>query len=444
MIIPTNRLLICFALIGVPALTLMGAGIPGGAVALMALGGLVLISIADVFWGSDALRELSFSFPKKLRLTEESAGEIKIRIDQSRPHQRTVLIAFLFPETITSERDIEAVQLPGETGAITFSWLIRAHRRGSFSLSEFYTGCLTPLKLWTLRRRNPLDLPISVYPSLHAERRGLEGLIMRGREGALLRRQLGQGREFEKLREYAPGDSYADIHWKATARRARPVTKLYQIERTQEVYVVLDTSRLSARPVTSKSGITSSCMDHYIKAALLLGLVAQRQKDHFGVIAFSDRLQRFVRAGSGLRHYHACRDALFGLEAQPVAANFQEVTSQIRLRLRKRALLIFLTNLDEPTLAEAFSHSVEIICRQHLIIANILSPPEAGPLFSAGTIETEADIYRKLAGHQQWQQLAELQHSLHQRNVQLFQMQEAHMAVTLVEKYLEIKQSQRL
>ena len=52
-------------------------------------------------------------------------------------------------------------------------------------------------------------------------------------------RQVGRGREFEKLREYVPGDGSDEIHWKATARRGHPITKVFQLERTQEVYVIL-------------------------------------------------------------------------------------------------------------------------------------------------------------------------------------------------------------
>ena len=75
----------------------------------------------------------------------------------------------------------------------------------------------------------------------------------RGAFGVHAQRQVGQGREFEKLREYAPGDSYIDIHWKATAKRGRPVTKLYQVERTQEVYVIIDASRLATALIFPRS-----------------------------------------------------------------------------------------------------------------------------------------------------------------------------------------------
>ena len=95
----------------------------------------------------------------------------------------------------------------------------------------------------------PAQSEIRVYPNLFTERRNLAALFLhRGAFGLHAQRQVGKGREFEKLREYMPGDSFDEIHWKATAKRGRPITKVFQIERTQEVYVVIDASRLSARP----------------------------------------------------------------------------------------------------------------------------------------------------------------------------------------------------
>jgi uncharacterized protein (DUF58 family) len=76
---------------------------------------------------------------------------------------------------------------------------------------------------------------LRVYPNLLGERRAVASIFLRrALPGVHSARQIGKGRDFEKLRDYVPGDSFDDIHWKATAKRAHPVTKVFQIERTQE------------------------------------------------------------------------------------------------------------------------------------------------------------------------------------------------------------------
>ena len=76
-------------------------------------------------------------------------------------------------------------------------------------------------------------------------------------------------------------------------------------------------------------------------AALLLAMAAEQQADQFGLIVFSDRVLDFVRARSGQAHFDACRDRLYTVQPQDVSPDFEEVCTFIRLRLRKRALLIF-------------------------------------------------------------------------------------------------------
>src|SRR5206468_11571218 len=157
----------------------------------------------------------------------------------------------------------------------------------------------------------PASAGLRVYPDLHSERNEVAALFLRRSHfGTRAQRQAGQGRDFEKLREYVPGDSYDEIHWKATAKRGHPVTKVFQIERTQEVYVVLDASRLSARLSGSPP---RSALERSITAALILALAAERQSDLFGLVAFSDRILAFLRARRGKAHFDGCREALYRL-----------------------------------------------------------------------------------------------------------------------------------
>ena len=198
--------------------------------------------------------------------------------------------------------------------------------------------------------------------------------------GLRLRRQIGKGREFDNLRQYMPGDSFEDIHWKATARRAYPVVKLYRVEHAQEVYAVIDSSRLSAR-----EGILES----YVEAALHLALVAEKQGDRFGLVTFSDRTHRFVRARNGMDHFRLCRETIYNLRAERVSPDFREVFTTLQLQLRRRALLIFFTSLDDALLAETFEREVPLLARRHLVLVNVTGTAGMKQLFTG---EPPADL----------------------------------------------------
>jgi uncharacterized protein (DUF58 family) len=321
------------------------------------------------------------------------------------------------------------------------------------------------LGFWAVRQRVPARSEIRVYPNLLGERRDLAAFFLRrGSFGVHAQRQIGKGREFEKLREYLPGDGFDEVHWKATAKRGRPITKVFQIERTQEVYVVVDASRLSARAVKGSApareaapengdpalGAASAgppketTLERYLTAALVLGLAAEKQGDLFGLLTFSNQVESFIRARNGKAHFSACRDALYRLEAKPVTPDFDEVCAFIRLRLRRRALLVILTALDDPVVAESFVRNVDLIRRQHLVVVNMLPPPGVAPVFSNPDVTTVDDLYGQLGGHLLWQNLRELEKVLQRRGVRFSLLKDERLSAQLVSQYLDVKRRQAL
>jgi uncharacterized protein (DUF58 family) len=280
-------------------------------------------------------------------------------------------------------------------------------------------------------------LELRAYPNLRED----ASLIAprRGQVGVHSLRQVGKGREFERLREYQPGDGAEDIHWKATARRGRPVTKVFQVERTQEIYAILDASRLSGRFFGEETAFEKS-----VSSALVLGAAAERRGDLFGLGAFAGQVEAFTRARNGKAHYAACRDAIYQLHPRPVSPDFDEIATFLRLRLRRRALLIFLTALDDPALAENFARATRVLARRHLVIAAIPRPESARPLFEDDKTETPADIYGRLAGHLSWHRLRELEHVLSRQGVKLALLDPARFSTGLVALYDEVKQRQLL
>jgi uncharacterized protein (DUF58 family) len=328
-------------------------------------------------------------------------------------------------------------------------------KQGRYYLKNCYLETPSRLGFWALRRTQAARVEIRIYPDLFSERKRLTGLFLNRGIGIHAQRQVGKGREFEQLREYLPGDSYEDIHWKATARRGLPITKVYQIERTQQIYMIIDGSRLSARNSTSK-GIDfadsetmdingeTTILERFTAAALVMGLAARRQGDVFGLLAFDDRVRKFVRAKSGKAHYDDCRDALFTLKPCGVTPDFNELFTFIATKIRRRALLIILTSLDDPVLAENFAAGSELVSRQHLVLVNMLKPRGAEPVFSDSQISSVNDIYRKLGGHLVWRNLRETERQLHRRGIRFHQLENEKLCTDVVSQYLAVKRRQVL
>ncbi|PTY01888.1 DUF58 domain-containing protein [Verrucomicrobia bacterium LW23] len=472
MFVPRNRLLIVFALIGVPAMGFVGLGgallVPGIAALAILLG----VVIVDVVGGKRLIEGLRIEYPPDTRMPKEKAGEFAFTLGNFDSDATEVLCAVPFPLEISTAVEALPIRVPpvGQQTQVTFPCLPR--RRGVYMLQGAYLEATSPLGLWGVRAVLPAAGRLHVYPNLQFDRKELAALFLRrGDMGLHTQRQMGKGREFEKLREYFPGDDIGDIHWKATARRGHPVTKVFQIERTQEVYVVMDASRLSARPagVASRQATemlarvrqrslemrgeleviepdvdinVSPMLDRYMMAALMLAQVSQRQGDMFGLSVFSDRVHTFLRAKSGSAHYHTCRDALSAVEPRLVAPDFGDAAATLRAKLRRRALLIIMTSLEDPAIAEHLETNVGLLTRQHLVLVCMIRPPGVAPMFEDPHASTGADVYRHLSGQLRWEELREREARLRKAGAHFCLLPNNRFSADIVSEYINIKRRQ--
>jgi uncharacterized protein (DUF58 family) len=440
-LVPQTRLLFWVAFVVAPFSLLMTINETGTLVAAIALGLLLLVALADALRAIKALDGISVELPPVVRLARDREGEMAARVRNAQQNERLLRVGFAFPAEIGPTKDAQDARLPAGSEWSSLAWTCRPRQRGRFSLNRAYLQAASPLGLWAVRGSVPVRAELRVYPNLLTERRQLAAMFLhRGGLGSHSQRQVGKGRDFEKLRDYAHGDPIDEIHWKATAKRQHPVTKVFQIERTQEVYVVIDHSRLSARSAEA----SENALERFVAAALVVGLAAERQGDLFGLVTFADRVTGFVRAKAGRAHFNACRDALYRVQPETVTPDFEEAASFIRLRLRRRALLLFLTALDDPVLAENFVRSMDLLARQHLVLVGVLNRPGTEPLFGETDIETVDDIYDRLGGHLQWNRLRELEKVLSRRGVRLQLLEHEELSAQLVSQYMTVKQRQLL
>jgi uncharacterized protein (DUF58 family) len=452
--VPTNRLLFWFGLVFLP-LSVLIALVPtttGPGLGLAII--LVAVVIVDAAISRDRLAGIRINTPEVVRLSVGREGDLALCIENEGLLVKRLRLGLAFPREIYSPHQDCVTELPAENATALVAWPFKALKQGQYLLQNCHLETTSRFGFWSLRRAERIRSQIRVYPDLLRERKKLSGLFLKRGIGIHTQRQVGKGREFEQLREYLPGDSYEDIHWKATARRGLPITKVYQIERTQQIYVIIDGSRLSARnsdplgtssiPESSGADSYTTIMERFTTAALVMGLAADRQGDMFGLLAFDDRVRKFVRAKNGRAHYDVCRDALYTLQARSVTPDFGEMFSFVATKIRRRALLIILTNLDDPVLSESFTANIDLISRRHLVLVNMLKPAGVNPVFSNPAVDTVDDIYTQLGGHLLWRHFREIEKSLQRRGIGYYLLENENLCSDLVTKYLSIKRRQIL
>lgn len=454
-LVPTSRL-IWFA--GAVTLPLAALVTDSPDMALLCLG---IFMLATLLAALDALASLNrlagvhIKMPEVVRMARGRESEIDITVIYPDSKLRQIRVGLAWPSHIFSQTRDQMIRLPGDASQASFPWSCKALRQGRYFLNACYLEVGSPLGFWSRRASHDVQTEIRAYPDLMSERHHLSALFMNRKLGIHAQRQLGKGRDFEQLREYMSGDNYEDIYWKATAKRGFPVTKIYQLERTQDVYVVIDASRLSIRHAVQAGPLPAgeddravrmneTIFDRYITAALVMGLTAERQGDHFGILTFADQVQGFIRAKNGKAHYNACRDMLFTLQAKRVTPDFSEVLTFIGTRIRKRALLIFLTHLDDPVLSDTFVRHIHLASRRHVVLVNMMNPSGAKPLFSSGSISKMDDVYVSLAEHVIWEKLRETEKILRKHGAWFSSFENETMCAHLISQYIGIKQRQLL
>ena len=411
---------------------------------LLTLGGTLLAALADVAMSLSRAQPPSASVPVIVRFMRDRESSIAVTFANPSKRATRVRFALGLPGAFTSPVEDVLVDLPVGAERARVEWRCTPRQRGCFAdvLACVENG--STLGLWQVRARSVVKCELRVHPNLLAERKNIAALFLaRGGPGARVQRTLGRGREFEKLREYLPGDGYDEIHWKATAKRGRPVTKIFQAERTQEIYVVIDASRLSARPVVH-GGVEQTVLERYVTAALVLLIAAERQGDKFGLVAHDDRVRVFVRAGSGAAHYAACREAVLALRPSEATPDMAEIVRHLRAQIRRRALLFFLTDLTDPVLAEDFSKHARLLARQHLLLVGQMRAPEVAPFFSGTEAVTNDELYRRLAGHTRWAESHVLAQKLKPLGISAVLLENEMMSAQLVGHYMQVKRRQAL
>ena len=340
------------------------------------------------------------------------------------------------PELPMAAAEAKSAIAPGQGVA---EYEIVPLERGNAKLGNVFLRYEGPFRVADRRAVASLEQTVRVYPNLEESKRNLIYLI-RSRQmeqERRLKRRRGIGREFESLREYRDGDEVRDICWTAAARRGKLITKVYQVERSQNVWVVLDAGRLlRARPDPQTS---LSKLDHACNAALGLAQVALYSGDRVGFLAYGRRVQQRLDAGRGTPHLRALVEQLSLVAAEPYEANHVRAAQVVLSVQKQRALVVWITDLAETAATPDVIESAALMANRHLVLFVVLSQPELAEM--AGRRPADAvGMYRYVAAEEMIQRRELFLRRLRQQGALTAEVEPRRLSLALVNQYLEIKE----
>jgi uncharacterized protein (DUF58 family) len=355
-----------------------------------------------------------------------------------RNHGKISITAVVLDDVPTQFRseppELELRAAAGEMGSARYT--ILPVERGDARLGRVFVKYQSLLRIAERWAEADLSQIVRVYPNLEEARRQTIYLI-RSRQVQLekrLKRQRGQGRDFESLRDYRPGDPLRDICWTASARRSRLVSKIYQVERSQVVWLVLDAGRLLRARVKGPSKL-----DYAVNAALALAQVALYSGDRVGLLAYGRKLQQQIPAGRGPLHLRALVESLAQVQSEPYEANHARAAETLLTTQSRRSLIVWLTDLAEtPATPEVIESAMQMTSR-HLVLFGVIKQPELAEL-AARSPETAREMYHHVAAQEMLDRRELLLRQLQQQGALAMEFDPAHFTPLLVNHYLEIKE----
>jgi uncharacterized protein (DUF58 family) len=322
---------------------------------------------------------------------------------------------------------------PGES--VSEEVWIEPVQRGRAEGGRLHLRVLSPFGLCWRQLRLEAPWQAVVYPKLvAASLRALPTQARRRREAGLRAvRRLGEGRVFESLREWVPGDDTRTIDWKATAKRGKTMARQYEDERRQQVLMVIDAGRMLTAEVDGRARLES-----VVDAALQLAHAAVEHDDNIGVMIFADEVQRFVPPGRGTRALRSVLDALATVEGRLVEPNYPAAFAYLAARNRKRALTVVFTDVIDRTASEALVANLASLRPRHLPLAVALRDASLERLAVARPSTDEA-AFERAAAEELLQAREEALAALRADGVLILDVPAAGAAKAVVEQYEVLK-----
>jgi len=442
---PTARALV-LASLGLLVALLPALGVPGGGPLWAAAVGLVVGALAVDLLAcprSGALR-VEVEAPAVLHVDvhaavsgrRESAEELAVTLRLPSRHR---LAAEVMPELSSHLAPVPSrrLSLPASEGGagVTVTFPLRSLRRGRAAVEEVWVAWAGPLGLV---RRTAVTHPgtrIAVTPDLGRVRRdALENVTQRDAlPGQKLERYLGQGTEFHALREWTAGMERRSVDWKASARHTRLLAREVRAERNHQVVVAVDTGRLMGEPL---HGVAR--LDHAIHAALVLAAVGLRSGDRVGLFAFDDQARAYAPPRSGRDTLAALVETAAGLEYSTAETAFTLALTDLARRLRRRSLVVVLTDFVDSVTADLMVDTLERLARRQLVVFVAFRDPVLGELATAEPLRRR-DLDRAVVAGALARDRRRVLARLSRAGVHVVDTEPGAMGPALVDRYLDIK-----
>jgi uncharacterized protein (DUF58 family) len=366
------------------------------------------------------------------RLSIGRQNEVAIEVFNGAGQNMKLRLRDAFPQTIQADvREFE-FQAPARS-RVKLEYSLLPRSRGAFAFGDIFIRYRSRLGLFWRQVRIPACRQVKVYPDLKALQELSVKLAHSTELGVLKVRKRGQGTDFSTLREYVSGDDMRSMDWKATARRDRPVLRVYEVDKEQTLMVLVDGGRLM---VSDLEGLTR--FDHALNAALCLVLTGLARNDQVGLGIFADKPVLYLPPRRGKPYLTKILEACSDLKPAMVEPDYLGALSFFAGAQKSRCLMVVITDLTDPTGSQSLLSGLASLSPRHLPFCVTLRDREVDRIAEESARSTAGIMKRAVASDLIAQRELAFSH-LVRRGCLLLDCPPQDLSSRLVDKYLEIK-----
>jgi len=312
---------------------------------------------------------------------------------------------------------------------------LRPVKRGVYKFGKINVFASTKVGLISRRFKtgNPVD--VKVYPSyIYLKQYELMAtsnkLVLQGNKRV---RKIGQQLEPDHIKEYVKGDDYRIINWKATARRNKLMSNVFQDERSQNVYCLIDKGRTMQ---SAFEGMT--LLDYSINASLALSYVTILKGDKTGLLTFEKQFEAMVPASRYPGQMRYIQDALYAQTTSFSESDFSALYQYVNKNIKNRSLLIIFTNFDSVPAMQRQHSYLSMLAKRHTILVVFFENTELHELADRQPA-TKEEAYETVIAEKLEYEKALIINKLRQHNILSLLTHPNDLTIKTVNKYLEIK-----
>ena len=432
-LLPTPRLIRLLA-IGAP-LWLVAVLVPGGFLFGMAyvavLAGLCLGEVRHLPRAPDL--RVTRTLPRRFSL--DAVQDISLAVHNDASTRLTLRLRQEFPAALAPLTPVLESSL-GPHQTAHWRCQVRALRRGLYACGDVVMRVARPRGLLQRSLRFAMWDEIKVYPqfvTLH-DYALLARIDQRDEVVRTPRRVRGHGTDFESLRPYAPGEDLRTVDWKASARRGTLISRNLQVEKGQQLAVLVDAGRLMTEQIGQFSRF-----EYALNATVMLSYVAQQRGDSLAVATFSNRIESFLPPMRGPGLVSRVLESLYRVEPRALESDYWQVVAEMLGLLKRRSLVIMLTDVLDTASSTGLLTNLARAAAKHLVLCVVLHESRIAHMASILPGDLEQTYAKAAASQLLLQRHVALEH-MRARGILVLATDPQHFTMHLVRRYLEIRQ----